>query len=213
MVLNIDGKKVNVSSPLDALKLGISTAFQEETLFHELSIAENIFMGQIPNRRGMIQKNEMYKTSEDLLKEVGLFDANPDTKVRDLSIASRQLVQLARALLNNAKILILDEPATALTPLERENMFKVVRDFKNKGTGIIFVSHHLKEALKISDRFTILKDGKKVKTTDVEGITEKQIINWMVGREVKDIYPIKNIILGNQCWKLKIYLYHLIIQI
>jgi ribose transport system ATP-binding protein len=186
-------QEMNFSNPLDALKAGISTAFQEETLFHELSIAENIFMGHFPNRMGKIQKAKMIERTSDLLKQVGIKDIHPNTLVKDLNIAARQLVQLARAILNNAKILILDEPATALTSMERKNLFEVVQRFKEQNTGIIFVSHHLKEALSISDRITVLKDGKKVITTPAQGVTEKQVVYWMVGKEMEDVYPQKEL--------------------
>lgn len=189
----VQNQEVHFTNPLDSIRSGISTAFQEEVLFHELSIAENIFMGQIPSHMGKIKKSLMVETSADLLNQVGLEDIHPNTLVKHLNIASRQLVQLARAILNNARILILDEPATALTPNEREKLFNVVQKFKDQNAGIIFVSHHLKEALNISDRITVLKDGKKVITTSAEGITEKQVVNWMVGKEIGDIYPPKEV--------------------
>lgn len=189
----IQNRQVRFKNPLDSIRLGISTAFQEEVLFHELSIAENMFMGQMPSQLGKINRSLMVETSADLLKQVGLEDVHPNTLVKHLNIASRQLVQLARAMLNNARVLILDEPATALTPHEREKLFYVVQKFKDQNAGIIFVSHHLKEALSISDRITVLKDGKKVITTPGEGVTEKQVVHWMVGKEIGDIYPAKKV--------------------
>ncbi|WP_134698756.1 sugar ABC transporter ATP-binding protein [Ammoniphilus sp. YIM 78166] len=186
-------QEVTFRNPMDASRLGVSTAFQEEALFHELSIYENIYMGQIPSHMGKIKKSKMIETSSDLLEQVGIKGVNPKTLVKDLNIATRQLVQLARAILNEAKVLILDEPATALTPLERENLFRVVEKFKKQGTGIIFVSHHLKEALDISDRITVLKDGKRMITTEAKGVTEKQVVHWMVGKEIGDIYPEKKV--------------------
>jgi ABC-type sugar transport system ATPase subunit len=189
----VQDKEMVFANPMDSLTSGISTAFQEESLFHELSIAENIFMGQIPSTMGKIKKSVMVEKSAELLNQVGIRDIHPRTLVKHLNIATRQLVQLARAILNNAKVLILDEPATALTPLEREHLFDVVQKFKDQGSGIVFVSHHLKEALSISDRITVLKDGKNVITTAAHGVSEKQVVNWMVGKELGDIYPKKSI--------------------
>ncbi|SDI92750.1 sugar ABC transporter ATP-binding protein [Paenibacillus naphthalenovorans] len=194
----VQNEEVHFDSPLDAIRSGISTAFQEEALFHELSVAENIFMGQIPSHMGKINKSLMIERSADLLKQVGLDTVHPDIPVKHLNIATRQLVQLARAFLNNARVLILDEPATALTPHEREKLFQVVQKFKDQGAGIVFVSHHLKEALSISDRITVLKDGRKVTTTPAEGINEKQIVHWMVGKEIGDIYPAKEVRKGSK---------------
>jgi ABC-type sugar transport system ATPase subunit len=192
----IEDKEMFFANPMDSLTAGISTAFQEESLFHELSIAENIFMGQIPSSMGKIKKSIMLERSADLLKQVGIRDIHPRTLIKDLNIATRQLVQLARAVLNSAKVLILDEPATALTPMEREHLFDVIQRFKDQGSGIVFVSHHLKEALSISDRITVLKDGKNVITTSAHGVTEKQIVKWMVGKEIGDIYPEKKVNTG-----------------
>lgn len=199
----VQNEKVHFTNPLDAIRAGISTAFQEEVLFHELSIAENIFMGQIPSHMGKINYSLMIETSADLLHQVGLDELHPNTLVKHLNIASRQLVQLARAILNHARVLILDEPGTALTPHEREKLFNVVQKLKDQNAGIIFVSHHLKEALSISDRITVLKDGRKVITTPAEGISEKQVVNWMVGKEIGDIYPAKEVTQGKVVYEAK----------
>lgn len=186
----LEGSQVRFSGPKDAQNLGISAAFQEEALFLELSVAENIYMNDLPSHFGLINRSLLYHNAQKFLQSLGL-NLDPALKTKYLTIAQRQLIQVARAILVSAKILIFDEPATALTPMEREVLLSMMNRLREKGTGIIFITHHLEESLKLADRITILRDGKKIITCPCTGLVESQVIQLMVGRDIQDVYPYK----------------------
>lgn len=184
----IEGQNVNIQSPLDSQKLGISVIHQELNLMPNLSIAENIFMGREKRRsRFFLDKKETYRESMQLLKMVGLeIDAN--TMVKDLSIAQRQMVEVAKALSLNSKLIIMDEPTSSLTDREIEILMDIIRNIKDRGVSIIFISHKLSEIFNIADRITVLRDGNTVGTVDAKDCDEEALIQMMIGRELKDIF-------------------------
>ncbi len=184
------GERVSFPNPLTALQHGIATIYQEPTLFPDLDIAENIFMGHQPvlpvTRR--IDWHRMYSESERLLNALGI-DLNPRTKLRGLSVADQQMVEIAKALSFDARVLIMDEPTSALTPQEVAELFRIARQLRDAGTAIIFISHRLEEAFELADRITVLRDGRYVGTRLTSETTPDEIIRMMVGRTLEDLFP------------------------
>lgn len=182
------GQRVHFHSPSDAIKNGIRVVYQEFGLVPFLSIAENIFLGNFPGKGLFFSKREMYKHTEAIMQSLG-FDKSPDTLVADLSVGEQQFVEIMKALVQKANLLILDEPTAALLPNEVEKLFTIIRDLKNKGVTVIFVSHRLPEILEICDIVTIMKDGEIVGTFETSSLTEEDIVNLMVGRTVEVTFP------------------------
>ena len=172
----------------EAEKAGVVIIFQELSLVKELTVGENIFLGREPSRFGVIDSTALYQRAGKLLKDLNL-PINPRTKVGSLGIGQQQLVEIAKALSQNAKILVLDEPTAALTESEVKTLFGILRDLKSRGVGMIYISHKLGEVFEMSDRITVLRDGKTVGTNDAKDLTVAKVIALMVGREVGDIFP------------------------
>lgn len=185
----IDGKVVHLNSPADAQAFGVGTVFQELSLIPSLSIAENIFPNRAPARfAGFIKWETMFHKAQELLAQFEL-DIDARTFVRDVNVTTRQIVEIVKALSLNARILLMDEPTSALTPDEVELLFSLIRRLKAQGIGIVYISHRIPEIMEIADRVTILRDGKKVGTHPIAETTPDQIIQLMVGRAILDIYP------------------------
>lgn len=184
----VEGEIKQFKSVRDAENAGIAIIFQELSLIKELTVAENIFLGREPSRFGVINWTELYQKAGKLLKDLNL-PINPKTPVGNLGIGSQQLVEIAKALSQNAKILVLDEPTAALTESEVETLFDILRALKARGVGMIYISHKLGEVFAMSERVTVLRDGRTVGTSDVKDLTVAQVIAQMVGREVGDIFP------------------------
>lgn len=184
----VEGDVKHFANIRQAEEAGIAIIFQELSLVKELTVAENIFLGKEPQRFGVINWAEVYQKSSQLLKDLNL-PLNPRTKVGNLGIGQQQLVEIAKALSQKAKILVLDEPTAALTESEVETLFEILRDLKARGVGMIYISHKLDEVFAMSDRITVIRDGKTVGTNDTKDMTKDKIIALMVGREVGDIFP------------------------
>lgn len=172
----------------EAEEAGIAIIFQELSLVDELSVGENIFLGRESSKFGVINWAEIYQKSGKLLKELGL-NINPQTKVSDLGIGQQQLVEIAKALSQDAKILVLDEPTAALTESEVETLFEILLNLKKRGVGMIYISHKLDEVFLLSERITVLRDGKTIATENTSNLDKNKVIALMVGREVGDIFP------------------------
>ncbi len=172
----------------DAENAGIAIIFQELSLVKELTVAENIFLGREPSKFGVINWTELYNRAGKLLKDLNL-PIYPKTPVGNLGIGSQQLVEIAKALSQDARILVLDEPTAALTEAEVETLFGILRDLKARGVGMIYISHKLGEVFEMSDRITVLRDGRTVGTNDAKDLTVERVIALMVGREVGDVFP------------------------
>ncbi|MGM0836364.1 MAG: ATP-binding cassette domain-containing protein [Bacillota bacterium] len=174
----------------DSVKTGIAIIYQELALFPDLTVYENIFAGNEVKHGGFIDWNKTIVEAKKLLEKVKL-DIAPDTLVKDLSVGKRQLVEIAKALSKDVKLLILDEPTAALNEDDSENLLDLLRDLKKQGITCIMISHKLKEVISIADKATVIRDGKTICTLDGEKgeITESVIIRNMVGREIADIYP------------------------
>lgn len=172
----------------DAENAGIAIIFQELSLVKELTVGENIFLGREPSSFGVINWTELYRRAAKLLEDLHL-PINPKTPVGNLGIGTQQLVEIAKALSQSAKILVLDEPTAALTESEVETLFGILRKLKTRGVGMIYISHKLDEVFKMSDRITVLRDGRTVGTNETKDLTVESVIAQMVGREVGDIFP------------------------
>jgi D-xylose transport system ATP-binding protein len=172
----------------DAENAGIAVIFQELSLIKELTIGENIFLGREPRTFGVIRWEELYSRAQKLLDEVQLpFD--PRTPVGHLGIGQQQLVEIAKALSQEARILVLDEPTAALTDAEVETLFRILERLRARGVGMIYISHKLDEVFRMSNRITVLRDGRTVGTEPTAALDEPRVIARMVGREVGDIFP------------------------
>jgi len=187
-VMIIGGREYTFLTPALAHQLGIQTIYQEISLAPELSVAENIFMGQYPvNRLGLLDYSTLKKESKVLLENLKI-DLDVEVLVGELSIPEKQSVQIAKAMAMEAKIFILDEPTASYSSSEINHLLDLVREVAAKGVGVIYISHHLEEIFSIHDRITILRDGNKVATHLKNEVTEEQIISEMVGRDLSMFY-------------------------
>ncbi|HEY8563027.1 MAG TPA: xylose ABC transporter ATP-binding protein [Pyrinomonadaceae bacterium] len=184
----IDGEVRQFKTIRDSEKAGVAIIFQELSLVKEITVAENIFLGREPSRFGIVNWSELYQKATKLLKDLHL-PIDPRTPVGNLGIGQQQLVEIAKALSQDAKILVLDEPTAALTESEVETLFTILRKLKDRGVGMIYISHKLDEVFAMSDRITVLRDGKTVGTEPALALTKDKVIALMVGREVGDIFP------------------------
>lgn len=187
----LEDKEVSISNPIDAQRLGIVMIYQELNLVPQLSVGENIFLGREPKKKnGLIDWNKLYDESIKYLSKLSS-DINPKKKVETLSVAEQQIVEVAKALSYNAKIIIMDEPTAALTTKEVVELFKVIKWLKSQNIGIIYISHRMEEIYEVGDRITILRDGKFVHCCKLNEITREEIIHKMVGRELDKEFPKK----------------------
>jgi ribose transport system ATP-binding protein len=184
----IFGNVIENLTPKKAQELGIAIIHQELNLCGHLSIAENIFLGREKLRFGLLSDKQMRKETEKILKRLNIH-LDPETPVRDLPVSKQQMVEIAKAVSSNAKILIMDEPTSALTASEITDLFKVIRKLKADGCGIVYISHRLEELQHIVDRVTIMRDGKYIASMNFADTTMPQIIAHMVGREIQERYP------------------------
>lgn len=186
--LYIEGKKVTKFSPIAAKKNGIGIIYQEFNLVPYLTVAENIFIDHMPKKAGfVVDKKKMHIEAKKLLDSLKM-KVDTYALASSIPVAQQQMVEVAKALTHDLKILIMDEPTAALTDVEIEQLFRIVRELKKKGIGIIYISHRLQELPIIGDRVTILRDGKYICTRDIKDINTSELVKLMVGREIKDLY-------------------------
>lgn len=182
----LNGEEIKLNSQHDAQAKGISIVYQERSLIGEISVAENIFANRQPkNRLGLIDRAQMNSRAAAILKELNMEAISPKAMIRDLSPAKQQMVEIAKALSQKPRILILDEPTAAITQAEVDSLFRMIGKLKQEGVTIIYISHRLAEIFEIADRVSVLKDGKYQDTLDVAGIAVEDIIKLMVGRDLK----------------------------
>jgi ribose transport system ATP-binding protein len=202
--IEVEGALVELDSPGAAQRLGIGIIHQEFKLVPELSVAENILLGNEPMRRGMpfIDFEKMHTTARATLAQLG---EELDTRepIGSLPIAQRQLVEIAKALSKKVRILAMDEPSAALTENELQNLFKVIRRLRSEGVGIIYISHRLEEIFEIGDRVTILRDGKWIRTCPITEIDRSGLIHSMVGRELENEFPRVNLQRGDEILRIE----------
>jgi len=185
----LDGANYIPGNPLHARKSGVAMIYQELALAPHLSVMENILLGIEPSRGPLLNWTEMKRRAAAALAEVGLAEVNPATQVRRLSIAQQQLVEIARAVALDCRVLVLDEPTSSLTARDIEKLFTLIRRLKAKNIAIIYISHFLEEVRAVCDRFTVLRDGETVGSGVTAGTPNEKIIALMVGRNVDELYP------------------------
>src|SRR2546429_1702253 len=183
----LDASERRFANVRDSEQAGIAVIYQELSLVKDLSVAENIFLGREPRRLGIINWEELYSRAQKLLDDLHL-TINPLSPVRNLGIGQQQLVEIAKALSQNARIVVLDEPTAALTDAEVETLFGILNDLRARGVAMIYISHKLDEVFHISDRITVLRDGQTIETSDTRETDESSVIAKMVGREVDQIF-------------------------
>lgn len=185
-----EGKEYSHLEPNQAIELGIAAVYQELIQFEAMSIADNIFMSEKSDEGIVLNDKQRCQKAAELLK---IFDCDldPRTLIRDVSIANRQIIELAKATVKKAKVVIMDEPTAAITVAEQEKLYKLVHKLKEDGVTVIYISHRLEELFEICDRVSILRDGQYVKTVDIEETSKNELIAYMVGRELTNTYPEK----------------------
>ena len=185
-----EGQSVSFANPLSAQSAGITIIHQEFNLFPELTVEENIFIGRefCKNNRWRLDEKQQRQAAIDILQKLNL-NISPETLVADLTVAQQQMVEIAKAISVNAKVLIMDEPTAALTETEIDSLFQVTRLLKEQGTGIVYISHRLEELALIADRATVMRDGQFIATVDYDAVKISDLIAMMVGRDLGNIYP------------------------
>lgn len=182
----LHGKEVKIKSQIDAQALGIAIVYQERSLVESLSVAENIFTNNKPqNRWGLIKHGQLIHETQVLLDHLQLNDIRPGMQLGQLSAAQQQMVEIAKALSQNPDILILDEPTASITETETRILFRIIRNLKDRGVSVIYISHRMAEIFEIADRVTILKDGRSQGTLEVNRTVIDEIIRKMVGRSLE----------------------------
>ncbi|GIF63074.1 ribose import ATP-binding protein RbsA [Asanoa ishikariensis] len=185
----LDGAPVTFGGPADARAAGIAVIYQEPTLFPDLSVAENIFMGRQPRRSlRRIDTAAMRARSRELFDRLGV-RLDPDRPARGLSIADQQLVEIAKALSTNARVLVMDEPTAALSGVEVERLFAVARSLRDEGAAVLFISHRFDEVFDLCERITVMRDGRRVDTAPASQLTVDALVRKMVGRDVATLFP------------------------
>lgn len=184
----LQGKPVHLNSPSSGRELGINAVFQEFSVIPTLSVAENIFLGREVVRGLRLNKKQMRAAASNVLSDLG-FDLDPDSRIGSLSRAEKQMVEIAKALQGDPKVLILDEPTASLTEKETEVLFALIDRLRTQNLAIIYITHRIQEIQRISDRVTVLRDGQFVQTIDSEEANEERLIELMTGRKSASIYP------------------------
>ncbi|MCG0276300.1 MAG: sugar ABC transporter ATP-binding protein [Thermosediminibacteraceae bacterium] len=189
-IIKFKGKEIKLRSPYDAIKNGISMIHQELSPIPNMTVAENIFLGREPliGRVPIVNDKEMINKTRELMRSLEI-NIDPCALMRDLSIANMQMVEIAKAISYNSELIIMDEPTSAISEKEVSHLFKIIKNLKEKGVSIIYISHRLDEIFKIADEVTVLRDGEYIGTESIEKITREKLIEMMVGREIKQMFP------------------------
>ena len=194
--VRLKGAEIELNSPLDALENGIAMIHQELNLMSYMTVAENIWIRREPlNRFGFIDHAEMRRRTADLFHRLNI-SIHPETPVGELSVANRQMVEIAKAVSYESDVLIMDEPTSALTEREVEHLFQIIRDLRAQGIGIVYITHKMNELFEIADEFSVFRDGKYIGTHASSDVTRDDIIRMMVGREITQMFPKEDVPLG-----------------
>src|SRR6185437_6985247 len=185
----VDGQDVGNPSPAQAREAGIGVVYQELSLLPDLSVGENLLMGRLPARRGITRPRELRKRARGMLERVGLEQLDPDAQVGTLSLATQQLVEIAKVLGENPRVLIFDEPTTALSEAETKALLARIHGLRDEGHAVMYVTHHLEEMFEIGDRVTVLRDGGLVTSKPMSEFDHDSLIASMVGRQIESLYP------------------------
>ena len=193
----IDGEEVDITDPLVAAAHGISIIFQELNLVDQLSIAENIFADRLSKGLKQVNWKEINRKAKELLDRIG-FDADPRTEVGSLTVAGKQMVEIAKALSRDCRIILMDEPSATLTKKELNALFDIIRDLKKRGIAVIYISHRMEEIFEICETATVMRDGRIIGTVNVGEVSPDRIVEMMVGREVSSAYPKRDTVPGEE---------------
>ena len=185
--IKIDGKPCEIKSIADSLALGISVIYQELNLMPALSVAENVFISDLPGKNGAVNYRELHKKTQALIDSLGL-SIRPAQSVSELSVSQRQMVEILKALSHNAEIIIMDEPTAALNNTEVDILYGIIEKLKQAGKTILYISHRLREIFDLSDRISVLRDGQFIGTVDTKQIDEAALVSMMVGRDISQLY-------------------------
>ncbi|MEE1114030.1 MAG: sugar ABC transporter ATP-binding protein [Eubacterium sp.] len=198
----LNGQEVHFKGPKDASAAGIAAVYQHPTTYPELTVTENIFMGHEIKKHGMLQWKTMNAEARKLLDRLNA-NFKPTEEMGALSVAQQQMVEIAKALSTNAKIIILDEPTAALTANESEELYRIVDQLKAEGVSVIFISHRMEDMYRLAERVTVFRDSQYIGTYDVDKITTPELIKAMVGREISDMYPKPQVKIGEEIFRLE----------
>jgi ABC-type sugar transport system ATPase subunit len=191
----IDGREVRHAGPLAARRAGVAVIYQEFNLVPSLTAAENLFLGQELARAGFVRRGEERRRAAELFRRVGV-PIDPDAPCRELSVAQQQVVEIARALSHDARIVVMDEPSATLTPQEVERLFAIIADLKRRGIGVVYISHRLDEVFSVADRVLVLRDGEAIGCKPVREVTRDGLIGLMVGRRLEEEFPKRRVTVG-----------------
>lgn len=200
--IKIDGEEVHFSGPKNAMENGVSMVHQELNQVLQRSVMENIWLGRFPKNKGLVSHKQMYEETKKVFDDLDI-PVNPKTIIGKLSVSQRQMVEIAKAVSYNAKILVLDEPTSSLTQEEVEHLFDIINKLRAKGVAMVYISHKMEEILHISDEVTIMRDGQWVATEKAEDLTTDKIIKLMVGRDLTDRFPPKTNVPGEPLMEVK----------
>ncbi|MFB8247227.1 sugar ABC transporter ATP-binding protein [Streptomyces sp. NPDC055952] len=186
--MRLDGRPYAPGNAAAAMAAGIQVVHQELSLLPNLTVAENLFFQRLPRRLGFVDRRALHRRAAELLADIGL-DVSPTTKVKQLGISQMQLLEIARTVWQECRVLVMDEPTATLTPQETERLFTLLRRLAERGTAVLYISHHLEEVFEICDRMTVFRNGRHVVTKDLAGTDTAEIIRLMVGRDMDHEYP------------------------
>lgn len=200
-----NGDVVNIRTPQQALELGISCIYQELSIVPQLDVAKNIFLGNmfLKGKAGFLDHAELYRQAQNVLDNVIKLRVGARTKAEDLSVAQQQMVEIGRALTRRSKLIIMDEPTSSLSEKEAQTLFGLIRELKNDGITIIYITHKLDEVMALSDRITVLRDGEKITTVNTADVTKDDLIAAMLGRSLQNMYDKKSVETGGTVLEVK----------
>lgn len=199
----VDGKEVNYKNPQEAEKAGIVFIYQELNVMFDLTVEENLFMGkEIHGKFGICDKKAMQKKAQEALNILGV-NISPKTVMAELSVGQQQMVEICKALMADAKVIIMDEPTAALTQSETVALFKVIESLRKKGVSMVYISHRMEEIFELCDRITVLRDGSYIGVKNIQETNMNEIVKMMIGREIGERYPSRNVKIGKEVLKVK----------
>lgn len=197
-----EGKEINFKSAKEALDNGVSMVHQELNQVLQRNILDNIWLGRYPKKGFFIDEKKMYEDTKKIFEDLDI-TVDPRSKMGDLAVSERQMVEIAKAVSYNSKIIVMDEPTSSLTEKEVEHLFRIINKLRDRGCGIIYISHKMEEIKAISDDITIMRDGKWIATEPVKDLTTEQIINMMVGRDLTNRFPPKDNVVKEEILKVE----------
>ena len=200
----VNGEKFEIKNPSEAMASGIRVIYQELNTLNNLTVAENIFIGEqlVKGPFKIVDWKAMTKKAEEILDSLNV-SLDPNSVIGDLSISEKQIVEIAKAISKDAKILVMDEPTAALSEEETQSLFKIIATLKLRGVSIIYISHRLKEIFQITDRVVVLRDGKKVQSLKTKDTSANELVALMVGRDIKEMYPKREVPIGDTVMEVK----------